>query len=376
MGQAHLVVLADFGLAERDIAKTLKEVRLLQWRQFAEDPCFRMGFPIFPAEAETQLGYSRRNAEGDTLLEWCGIRIRLSRHLIQCDFPCPFKTWCDSEPFRISINRFLCTLLRPFLCTEALFLPSFWTVEDYRFQNEWQRKRLYQLQAKITQKENSFKRSCLHLQHCLGEAAEDFRDSGKPAYWKQAFFDMDSGPLRLTGKLPAPLETTKLLALAEQLTRDAVFSCMPLCRINSCPYTAYDKNRPSAEHSCRLRPHFDRKKHPNFAAAIRMEGAAAWNAHCYFALELRSDHFTLQFGKTIAELLYGKRKADFQAIGRYWCGQLQATEVLLTSAYAWEGCDEAAAYADKKRFLENRFTAYASVEEIPSWTSAYVCTRG
>ncbi|MBO4282695.1 MAG: hypothetical protein J5873_05835 [Bacteroidales bacterium] len=372
MEQAHLVVLADFGIAAGEVAKTVTEVRLSDWRKVAQDRFFRMGFPDFPPEAEAQLAYLGRNAEGDALLRWCGIRLRISRHLIQCDFPCLFKTWTDYEAFRISLDRFLCTLLRPFQSTEALFVPSFWEVESYRFQNDWQQRRLRQLQQKITHKENSYKRSLLHLQHCLGSPAEDFQDKGKAAYWRKNVYDMDTGPLRLTGKLPAPLGTEELISQAELLTQEAVFACMPRCRNNNCPFVAYDKNRPSEERDCRLLPHFDRKKHPDFATSIREEGAAVWNAHCFFSLELRKDHFTLQFRKSIAELLYGERKADFQKVWDYWHRLLRPSETLLASAYAWEGCDETASYADKKRLLDKRLTAYDSVHEVPTWAFAYV----
>ena len=177
MKQAELLVMADYALPRETVPQTTAEVRLLSWEAIGRDEDFQGGFRQFPETVEPQMDYMGTTSEGDRLLHWCGIRIRISRHVITFHLPVLFKTWLDFDACRIGLNRFLCTFLRPFQCERLLFLPSCWEQPEQCIHNELQRKRLAQMQYKITHAETSFKRCRQHLEHCLGGAAPPLREA-------------------------------------------------------------------------------------------------------------------------------------------------------------------------------------------------------
>ena len=105
MEQARLLVMADYVLPAEALQKTVTEVRLLDWSAIGSDEDFTGGFLMFPEKPETQISFLGTNPEGDHMLQWCGISIRISRNVIAFRFPALFRTWLDFEAFRIGLMR-------------------------------------------------------------------------------------------------------------------------------------------------------------------------------------------------------------------------------------------------------------------------------
>ena len=370
MEQARLLVMADYKLSSEALQKTVTEVRLLDWNTIGNDKDFSGGLLDFPEMPEPLITYLGANQEGDRLLQWCGISIRISRNVIVFCFPALFKTWLDFEAFRIGLDRFLCKFLRPFQNTSLLFLPSYWKTSEYNIRNETHRKRLALMQQKITHAETSFKRCRQHLAHCLGEPAPSLREATEPTYWETSFFDADAGRLCCIAAL-AP-NNAPLSLRAEHLTRDIRFQCLPLFRENACTFAAYMRKKPSDPRSCRLQPDYDRRKYPDFCSAIEAEQAARWNAHCFFSMELRSTHVTIRFRKTATELLYGPMKEDCLRFLQELLSPLYPKELLLCSHTLLEKLPEESDFMQIRHHLEGHFTGYTSPEDIGSWNEAYV----
>ncbi|MBO4774610.1 MAG: hypothetical protein J5516_07540 [Bacteroidales bacterium] len=370
MEQARLLVMADYVLPAEALQKTVTEVRLLDWSAIGSDEDFTGGFLMFPEKPETQISFLGTNPEGDHMLQWCGISIRISRNVIAFRFPALFRTWLDFEAFRIGLNRFLCKFLHPFQSTSLLFLPSHWETPEYNIRNEMHRKRLAQMQHKITHAETSFKRCRQHLAHCLGEAAPTLREAVGPTYWETSFFDADSG--RLCCLAAIPTNTTPIAEIAEHITQELRFQCLPLFRENACAHAPYIRKKPSEPRSCQLQPDYDRRKYPDFRSAIEAEQAARWNAHCFFSMELRPTHVSIRFRKTATGLLYGPLKEDCLRFMRQMLLPFRPTEILLCSHTLLEDLQEESDFAQVRTHLEEHYTGYTSLEDIGSWSEGYV----
>lgn len=364
--------MADFALSETDFRQILSEVRLLDWQTIAEDASFRSGLLDFPEEAEEQIIYDGTNTDGELLLHWCGIHIRISRNLIAFRFPALFKTWADFPYFRMGLDRFLCTFLRPFQCRQLLFLPSHWTQRESGIHNDWQRKRLQQMQQQITTRENSFKRCRLHLQHCLGDARVHPHADTYPYYVESDFFSLDAGPLRITAALRTPIAPTRLPAYAAALTRDTVFSCCPEVRDNACPMMGYNRYSPADIRSCRLQPYYDMEKFADLDTAIRTEARVRWNAHCFFSLELHADYVELRFHRGAPELLYGNQKAEILRLLRGILSDFPIGETLLYAATCREALPEDADFQTLKQHLCAHYAGYSRLEDMDSWNEGYL----
>ena len=375
MEQAKLLVMADFALPRPALQQTLSEVRLLDWTGIAGLPAFRSGLLEFPEKAETQMTYDGPDAEGDTLLHWCGIRIRISRHLIEFRFPALFKTWLDFPYFRMGLNRFLSTFLRPFQCGSLIFLPSHWTQRESGIHNEWQRKRLQQMQEQITSRENSFKRCRLHLQHCLGETEAHAHSATYPNYVESDFFAVDAGPLCIIAALYAPIAAEELPLHASQTTKHTDFQCCPGLRDNACPFMGYQRYRTAEARPCRLLPFYDRKKYPEPNSAIQTEGIARWNANCFFSMELHQEYLKLHFHRSAPELLYGTYKTEVLDLIHRLLKTFSVREMLLYSAYCTEDLPPDADYDALKQQLSAQYTAYSRLEDIASWSEGYLETE-
>ena len=370
MEQARLLVMADYVLPPEALQKTVTEVRLLDWSAIGRDSDFTGGLLEFPEIPEKQLSFLGTTPEGDRLLQWCGIRIRISRHVIAFSFPALFKTWLDFECFRIGLNRFLCTFLRPFQCERLLFLPSGWIQPEGSIHNELHRKRLAQMQYKITHAETSFKRCRQHLEHCLGGAAPSLREADEPTYWETSFFAADAGRLCCIAALPP--DAGDLTDCAEQLTERFLFTCRPDFRENTCAFAAYMRKKPSEPRGCRLQPAFDQKKNTDFRTAVESEGVARWNAHCFFSMEMRPTHVVIRFRKTATELLYGPLKEDCLRFMQQMLHPFRPEEILLCSHTLLEGLPEEPDFAQIRRHLENHYTGYTDLDDIGSWSEGYV----
>lgn len=375
MEQARLLVMADFSLPRAALQQTLAEVRLLDWTSVAALPAFRSGMLEFPETADTQLIYDGLNADGDALLHWCGIRMRISRNLIEFRFPALYKTWLDFPYFRRGLNRFLCTFLRPFQSGNLIFLPSHWTQRESGIHNEWQRKRLQQMQEQITSKENSFKRCRLHLQHCLGETEAHAHSATYPNYVEAGFFSLDAGPLCIAAALHTPVAPEALPLHAGQTEKHTDFLCCPELRESACPFAGYHRYRPAETRPCKLLPFYDSSKYPGLQTAIQTDGFARWNASCFFSMELHPGYVMLRFHRTAPELLYGGHKAEVLQLIRRLLKTFSVREMLLYSAYCTEDLPPDADYDALKQQLSAQYTAYSRLEDIASWSEGYLETE-
>ena len=370
MKQAELLVMADYALPPEMLPQTIAEVRLLDWPALAMDADFQAGFISFPEQPEPQMAYLGYTQEGDRLLQWCGIRIRISRHVIAFHLPVLFKTWLDFEACRIGLDRFLCTFLRPFQSGNMLFLPSFWIQPENSIHNELHRKRLAQMQNKITQAETSFKRCRQHLAHCLGNTAENWREADEPTYKGTSFFNADAGRLCCVAALPP--DTFSLADRAERMTERLRFTCRPHFRENACAYAPYMRKRVSEPRGCRLLPAFDHGKYPDFRTAVATEGVARWNAHCFFSLTLHPDRLTVRFRKTATGLLYGPDKSDCIGFFQELLAPLHPTELLLCSHTLLDEVPETNDFKGILNYLQQHYTGYSDLDDIASWNLAFI----
>lgn len=372
MEQPRLNVFADFSIQPGTIRQTIAEVRLLNWTEIAGDSGFRDGFLQFPEVPEKQITYLGTNQEGDSLLQWCGISIRISRHLIAFRFPVLFKTWRDYGAFRIGLNRFLCTFLRPFHCENLLFFPSKWQLPAHRIRNEWHQKRLEQMQRKITTSENSFKRGRLHLAYCLGEAVTDPDSAPLLSYHESGFFKIDAGRLCCIAALEPAKGAEALAETARIIGEGCAFTCRPMFRDNACAFAIYSREVRCEARPCRLQPDYDQKKYPDFCSAVEAEQAARWNAHCFFSMELRPTHVTIRFRKTATELLYGPMKEDCLRFLQELLAPLHPKELLLCSHTLLDETSETNDFKEILAYLQQHYTGYSDLDDIASWNLAFI----
>lgn len=372
MEQARLIVMADFALPRNGLQQVLSEVRLLDWTSIAGFPAFRIGMLFFPESVESQIAFEGRNAEGDVLMQWCGIHIRISRNLIEFQIPALYKTWSDFPYFRMGLNRFLSTFLRPFQCKNLLFIPSRWTQRESSIHNAWQRKRLQQMQLQITSGENSFKRCRMHLQHCLGESRPHAHSETYPTYAESDFFHIDAGPLRISAALRTPITADSLPLYARQITALTDFYCIPEWRDNACPYRSYNRYRPSEVRACRLYPHYETEKYPDLQTSILTEGRARWNAHCFFSMELHSEYVNLLFHRGAPELLYGSSKTKMRILLQYILKEFSVREMLLYSEYCLDELSENTGFDNLKQHLSSHYIKYSRAEDMDSWSEGYI----
>ena len=372
MEQPQLNVFADFSIPPETIRQTIAEVRLLDWSEIAGDEGFRNGFMQFPEAPEEQITYLGTNQDGDSLLQWCGISIRISRHLIAFSFPVLFKTWRDYAAFRIGLNRFLCTFLRPFQCGNLLFFPSKWQLPAHRIRNEWHQKRLEQMQRKITSSENSFKRGRLHLAYCLGEAATDPDSASLLSYHESGFFKIDAGRLCCIAALEPAKDAEALAETAKKIGEGCAFTCRPLFRDNACAFAIYSRKVQCKARPCRLQPDYDPKKYPDFRTAVISEGVARWNASCFFSLDLHPSHLTVRFRKTVTELLYGSNKKECLDLLRELLAPLHPKELLLCSHTLLDEASETNDFKEILAYLQQHYTGYSDLDDIASWNLAFI----
>lgn len=375
MEQAKLLVMADFTLPRTSLQQTLSEVRLLDWQFLAAMPAFRSGMLEFPENTENQLAYEGKNTEGDILLQWCGIRIRISRNLIEFRFPALYKTWLDFPYFRMGLNRFLSTFLRPFQCEHLIFLPSRWIQRESSIHNEWQRKRLQQMQEQITSRENSFKRCRLHLQHCLGDTEAHAHSDTYPNYVETDFFSTDAGSLCIIAALRTPITPEALPLYADRTTQYTDFVCFPELRDNACPFMSYQRYRTAEPRPCRLLPYYDRKKYPGLNTAIQTKGFARWNEQCFFSLELHPEYLKLQFLRGAPELLYGEHKVKIHNLLQRVLKMFSIKEILCCSEFCIDELTENTTYATLKQHLSTHYADYFRLEDITSWSEGYLKTE-
>ncbi len=175
MKQAQLVLIADHYLDFKD-----KEaiINLCQNQDLKESLQNALNIQSYlennrkPDTAEDII-FKKKDTNGDLYFTVNQIDIRISKHLIQFNFPFIFRAMLDFDALRQAYHVFLYFFLSPFQTTEIVLFPSFWKYDEHEIKNEWHKKRLYKLQDKIVNHASSFKRSKLNLNHCLGEPTFD-----------------------------------------------------------------------------------------------------------------------------------------------------------------------------------------------------------
>lgn len=193
MQQARLTVIADHTLNFKEketIIAICKENELESLLQEALNLQSNIVNYKDPDQAE-KVVYQGVNKNGDLLFSVNEISIRVSKHLIQFNFPFLFRVMIDYIPLRNAYYRFLHHYLSPFQSTLLIEFPSFWEQNPYEVKNEWHRRRLKELQFKLVNESTSFKRSRLNLEHCLGEPTYDVRNimANKYRIWREIKYD-------------------------------------------------------------------------------------------------------------------------------------------------------------------------------------------
>ena len=193
MQQARLILIADHALnikeketiitlcTENNVDSLLQEALNLQSNIVNyKDP-----------DQTEKVIYQGINKNGDLLFIVNEISIRVSKHLIQFNFPFLFRVMVDYIPLCNAYYRFLHYYLSPFQSTRLIEFPSFWEQKSYEVKNEWHGRRLKELQYKLLNESTSFKRSRLNLQHCLGEPTYDVRSImvNKYRIWREIKYD-------------------------------------------------------------------------------------------------------------------------------------------------------------------------------------------
>lgn len=175
MKQAHLVLIADHYLDFKDkeaIIALCQHQNLKESLQNALTIQSHLENNRKPDTAENII-FKKIDADGNMYFTVNQIDIRISKHLIQFDFPFIFRAMMDFDTLRQAYYVFLYFFLAPFQATEIMLFPSFWEYDEHEIKNEWHKRRLYDLQDKIVNHASSFKRSKLNLIHCLGEPEFD-----------------------------------------------------------------------------------------------------------------------------------------------------------------------------------------------------------
>lgn len=184
MQQAHLILIADHSLniKEKDsIIAFCLQSSIRDLLQEALNIQANLENYKTPDTAQ-QMEFKEADIDGNLYFSVNNIGIRVSKHLIEFRFPFMFRVIVDYVALRNAYYRWLHAFLSPFQTTAIIELPSFWEYEEHEIRNEWHRRRLYDLQHKITTNSDSFKRVSLNLTHCLGAPETEALDIMKKKY--------------------------------------------------------------------------------------------------------------------------------------------------------------------------------------------------
>lgn len=170
MQQASLIIIADHTLDIKDkesIISMCLEMNIDNILQDALNIQANLENYKLPDKVQ-KLIFKEVDVDGDIHFSVNEINIRISKRIIQFDFPFLFRVIVDYIPLRNAYYKFLHYFLAHFQTTEIIEFPSFWGYKAHEIKNEFHSHRLVNLQHKIVHKSNSYKRNKLNLTHCLG----------------------------------------------------------------------------------------------------------------------------------------------------------------------------------------------------------------
>jgi hypothetical protein len=170
MVQPTLYIIADHQL---DIANSLFCKSLLGELQMD----LELGNYLFyaahltnePPQTTGPLRFEKTDELGRLCFEVTGIVIKLAKHAVQLQFPVIFRAFSDYDYLRIAIYALLLKLLSACKSTEFATYPSFWEYYPHEVNNVWHERRLIVAQKQICENCISYKRTKLHLTHCLSK---------------------------------------------------------------------------------------------------------------------------------------------------------------------------------------------------------------
>lgn len=366
--QAKLYILGDFSVKENEIDTLVHQSTLLDFSSLsAKWKSHRDLFGSFPDKAMSSIQLDHKNENGEHFLHFNGIQIRISKHLIQFNTEILFKSWRDFEDLRLTLNDFLSGFLRLFQSRSLLFIPSFWEQPFGSVKNEWNERRLQQLQHKITCEAVSFKRTLLNLHHCLGEPQKswDFSVVSEACYWLFPFFDVDSGKLAVCATLK---EDSNPLKIFKAVTDNTVFSCHEEWRNNSCPFLNYNGKSTETGNSkrvCRLQPFLG--KYENVGDFVQQNGYVCWNKYCFFTLKLYHNRILLTFSKPAAVLMRTPHKEECLRFIKQLISLFPVLDIWMSSAETFENLGAFKTIGEMRDYLEDNYVFYRNGDVPSSW---------
>ena len=122
-----------------------------------------------PPKVKERLLFQRVDDSGTLWFEVNGIDVKLAKNAIQLKFPVIFRSFFDYDYLRIAVYALLLKLLSTCKSTEFVVYPSFWEYYPHEVKNSWHHRRLMIAQKQICENCISYKRSKLHLSHCLSK---------------------------------------------------------------------------------------------------------------------------------------------------------------------------------------------------------------
>jgi len=122
-----------------------------------------------PPPTKELFSFQKTDDWGNLWFEVNGIVIKLAKNAVQLKFPVIFRSFSDYNYLRIAIYALLLKLLSACKSTEFVAYPSFWEYYPHEVKNSWHKRRLIAAQKQICENCISYKRTKLHLTHCLSK---------------------------------------------------------------------------------------------------------------------------------------------------------------------------------------------------------------
>jgi len=122
-----------------------------------------------PPLKKEPLLFQKMDDGGNLWFEVNGIVIKLAKNAVQLKFPVIFRSFSDYDYLRVAIYVLLLRLLSICKSTELAAYPSFWKQYPHEVKNSWHKRRLMAAQKQICENCVSYKRTKLHLTHCLSK---------------------------------------------------------------------------------------------------------------------------------------------------------------------------------------------------------------
>jgi len=174
MAQPQLYIIADHQL---DISNSLSCKSLLETLPIdleMENYLFYASHLTNESpQTKKPLQFQQTDSLGRLCFEANGIVITLAKNCIQLKFPLIFRAFSDYDYLRVAIYALLLKLLSACKSTEFAAYPSFWDYYPHEVKNSWHNRRLMIAQQQICENCVSYRRTKLHLTHCLCEAISD-----------------------------------------------------------------------------------------------------------------------------------------------------------------------------------------------------------